>query len=548
MASNSLIPPYIQTNANNLSYGLGGEVPPEIALEEQALNRKQQIANLLLQRGMQSPQGQMAGRFYVAPSPMQGVAQLANVLAGGYITSRNDEKRKDLANQNRSMTADAIQAYMQKTSPQPVTQELEGPGAPVQKDLLEVDPYIQQVNAMAQPSREWDQQTIIDQGKNGLGTIERSAEQNAAEQIQRERMQRGPGFFKEGPRPTTTTMQSPTPDSQRQALIEAMTSQIPGLRQFATLQSQQDMARQEHANQRDFLAQQKVDERAFMGEQKQLDRDNRLATTEAQLNQALLLGLITKDQKDQMMAMTEQANKDRTAYQQGQLDLQKQIAGQTASHNKAMEDIHRQQLNQGKVPAGYRATAGGNLEAIPGGPADTKLQGQLNADTAAFNTLNAGLSDLVTNIKALRNHPGLPGITGLRGALPNMPGSEASNAAALLESLRSKAAVKAIQDLRASSKTGGAVGQVTEKEWPRLENLATALSTAQSLEAMQKALDDFEQGTLAAQGRLTDAFNMKHPSQSVSPAQPSKAVVRTGKDKTGRKVVEYSDGTIDYAP
>src|SRR6185295_7165938 len=79
-----------------VNFGLAGQVPPEIALEEQAINRKQQLANMLLQRGMQAPQGEMAGRFYVGPSWAQGLAQLGAAGAGAYLTSRNDQQRGEL--------------------------------------------------------------------------------------------------------------------------------------------------------------------------------------------------------------------------------------------------------------------------------------------------------------------------------------------------------------------------------------------------------------------------------------------------------------------
>src|SRR6187549_194316 len=64
---------------------------PEIALQEQALNRKQQLANVLMQRALQPAQGQMAGRFYVPPSLAQGLAQLGTAGLGAYLTHRNDE-------------------------------------------------------------------------------------------------------------------------------------------------------------------------------------------------------------------------------------------------------------------------------------------------------------------------------------------------------------------------------------------------------------------------------------------------------------------------
>ena len=59
----------------------------------------------------------------------------------------------------------------------------------------------------------------------------------------------------------------------------------------------------------------------------------------------------------------------------------KQIAAQTA-----------QSIAQGKVPSGYRMTKDGNLEAIPGGPADIKAQ-TVGVGKQTVNTLVGGLKD-----------------------------------------------------------------------------------------------------------------------------------------------------------
>src|SRR3990167_5319350 len=58
--------PYLNSYGVQDRYGYQGEVSPDVAIEEQALNRKQQIANLLVQQGLQGAgSGQMVGRFLV---------------------------------------------------------------------------------------------------------------------------------------------------------------------------------------------------------------------------------------------------------------------------------------------------------------------------------------------------------------------------------------------------------------------------------------------------------------------------------------------------
>src|SRR4029079_9027074 len=97
MATNQIsTSPYLLSDSNQASYNYG-QLPPEQALEEQALNRRQHIANLLLQQGLSGTNhGQMVGRFYVPGSPLQNLGDIAKVALGAYGTHMNDEARKGL--------------------------------------------------------------------------------------------------------------------------------------------------------------------------------------------------------------------------------------------------------------------------------------------------------------------------------------------------------------------------------------------------------------------------------------------------------------------
>lgn len=203
---------------------------------------------------------------------------------------------------------------------------------------------------------------------------------------------------------------------------------------------------------------------------------------------------------------------------------------------RAREDLRNRQLDQqwaiseanraaaetrsskDKPPAGYRPTASGNLEAIPGGPADQKIQGAFNADTAQLTGAIAGFDRLAGATNQLLNHPGLASITGLRGKLPNIPGGDAADAQALLETLKSQVGFGVLQDMRNSSKTGGALGSVSDAEGKRLEANLAALDKAQSLEQFQKSLGQILDYTEQAKDRMRGAFNMKHSERQPAPA------------------------------
>jgi hypothetical protein len=178
-------------------------------------------------------------------------------------------------------------------------------------------------------------------------------------------------------------------------------------------------------------------------------------------------------------------------------------------------------LEQGKVPAGYKKVDGGNLQAIPGGPADLKIQGQFNQDTAALTNSTASMDRLATAANEALNHPGLPGTAGFRGVIPNAPGSDAANAAALMNTLKSQVAFGVLQDMRNNSKTGGALGAVSDKEGQLLQSNLAALDKSQSAEALKANLQKIIDYTAGAKERLAQAYNLKHGGQVPTNAAPT---------------------------
>jgi hypothetical protein len=61
------------------------------------LSQQQQLAKLLIQQGMQSPQGQVVSGQYVKSSPLQYLANAANLLSGKATESAALKKEQDLA-------------------------------------------------------------------------------------------------------------------------------------------------------------------------------------------------------------------------------------------------------------------------------------------------------------------------------------------------------------------------------------------------------------------------------------------------------------------
>jgi plasmid stabilization system protein ParE len=231
-------------------------------------------------------------------------------------------------------------------------------------------------------------------------------------------------------------------------------------------------------------------------------------------------------------AKNEAAAKALEAKLEGAIDLLKQKNDATSQMLTQKLEATLDQLRlradltggMGKPPSGYRKTADGELEAIPGGPADVKKQEKYVKDTAAVDSMASELDRLATQANMIKEHPGLGNITGLMGAIPNVPGGKAADAESLLSTLKSQTAFSVLQTMRNNSKTGGALGQVSDKEGELLQNNLAALSKAQSLKQYKESLQQIIDYTQNAKERIRKAHEMqwgeKKPEEGKPSAQP----------------------------
>jgi len=90
---------------------VGGNLPPEILQQQQALNRQQQMAQLLMQQGQSMPSGQMVSGRYVAPSFFQYAAPLFQTYAGTKLAEKGDKAQADLAKALRQQYASEMNQY-----------------------------------------------------------------------------------------------------------------------------------------------------------------------------------------------------------------------------------------------------------------------------------------------------------------------------------------------------------------------------------------------------------------------------------------------------
>jgi hypothetical protein len=110
---------------------VGGNLPPEILQQQQALNRQQQMAQLLMQQGQSMPSGQMVSGRYVAPSFFQYAAPLFQTYAGKSLAREGDKAQADLAKALRQQYANEMENYLKIQRGTPAvseqTTEMAGP-------------------------------------------------------------------------------------------------------------------------------------------------------------------------------------------------------------------------------------------------------------------------------------------------------------------------------------------------------------------------------------------------------------------------------------
>jgi hypothetical protein len=97
-----------------------GTLTPEQMLQQQQILRQQKMAEMLMQQGMQQPQGQMISGHYVKPSIFQNLAGLANTYVGQRGIEKGEQAQVDLAKAIRAQHIDELNQFNQLLSKNPM--------------------------------------------------------------------------------------------------------------------------------------------------------------------------------------------------------------------------------------------------------------------------------------------------------------------------------------------------------------------------------------------------------------------------------------------
>jgi hypothetical protein len=197
----------------------------------------------------------------------------------------------------------------------------------------------------------------------------------------------------------------------------------------------------------------------------------------------------------------------------------------------------------GKPPSGYRFTPTGDLEPIPGGPASPglsakdiqKREAAYPQATQSVNGFEAKSDLFIKELEKLRDDPGLANITGpVFGRTPSIT-REGSRAQATYDKIFAKGGFQALQDMREMSKTGGALGNVSNEEGRRLErSVVGGLDRTQNIKDVKQGINDLIEEIRGSKARVREAYDSTYEyragTSTAAPAAPAApAAAPTGK-------------------
>lgn len=153
--------------------------------------------------------------------------------------------------------------------------------------------------------------------------------------------------------------------------------------------------------------------------------------------------------------------------------------------------------------------------------------------------------DALGIINQALTHPGLKTATGIQGTVDPrnyISGTDATNFRVLMDQVKGSVFLDAYKDLR-----GG--GAITDAEGAKAEAAKARINRAQSPDEFVKGLNEYksivERGLARAQERAGNQGGASG-SWGEKSGNTAKTVVKTGM-YGGRRVVQYSDGSVDYA-
>jgi hypothetical protein len=160
------------------------------------------------------------------------------------------------------------------------------------------------------------------------------------------------------------------------------------------------------------------------------------------------------------------------------------------------------------------------LEALP--PKEIqKREAAFPQATSAVKGIEYKATGFIKDLEELRDHPGLSSITGIAaGRLPGIT-AEGRAAQAIYDKIVAKGGFQALQEMRDASKTGGALGNVSNQEGTQLKASFAAIDRRQDANDVKKAIKDAIVDIERTTARMREAYESTYSYKSGGGAAPA---------------------------
>jgi len=185
--------------------------------------------------------------------------------------------------------------------------------------------------------------------------------------------------------------------------------------------------------------------------------------------------------------------------------------------------VTREQALSGKM------TPASAMEGLP--PKEIQArESKFPAATSAVKTFESSAEKLATDLERLATHPGLSGISGLvYGRTPAIT-KDARAAQALYDSIVARGGFQELQNMRASSPTGGALGNVSNQEGQYLRDAFAPINRTQDTTDLSRSLKDAAVAARTSKQRVRDAYDMTYEYKTGGSAAPKPSAVAPNVD------------------
>lgn len=186
------------------------------------------------------------------------------------------------------------------------------------------------------------------------------------------------------------------------------------------------------------------------------------------------------------------------------VDRQQRQLEETRRHNQAMEGLDARRVNITAAAEARKAEQGESPLSLKDKQKREAAYPQANA---AIQGIEAKAESFINDLKALRDHPGLSQITGILAGRVSGLTKEGRAAQALYDKILAKGGFEMLQQMREASKTGGALGNVSNQEGKQLQASFAAIDRRQDAEDVKKALETAISDVEGAKARSREAFS-----------------------------------------